>query len=78
MAGKFPMSQNVELETVAMDGRLQGFSGADLASLLREAAVQAMSEFFVRTAGSKPRTPRAKFRNVRPGIRILNHSASKP
>ncbi|KAI8847442.1 P-loop containing nucleoside triphosphate hydrolase protein [Chytridium lagenaria] len=37
-----PLSKNVDLNLVATDSRCEGFSGADLAALVREAAVAAL------------------------------------
>lgn len=39
---KTPLSESLDLSTVAHDDRLNGFSGADLAALVREAAVHAL------------------------------------
>ncbi|KAI9334561.1 P-loop containing nucleoside triphosphate hydrolase protein [Obelidium mucronatum] len=39
---KTPISRSVNLATVARDSRAEGFSGADLAALVREAAVAAL------------------------------------
>ena len=37
-----PLAEEVSLEAVAADARCEGFSGADLASLIREAGVAAL------------------------------------
>ena len=42
-ARRTPLDDSVDLAAVARDGRCAGFSGADLAALLREAAVAALS-----------------------------------
>jgi ribosome biogenesis ATPase len=39
-----PLAAGVDLEAVALDGRADGYSGADLAALTREAAVLALRE----------------------------------
>ncbi len=39
-----PLGPGVDLEAVARDGRCDGFSGADMAALVREAAVAALKE----------------------------------
>ncbi|KAJ3017287.1 UNVERIFIED_CONTAM: hypothetical protein HDU68_011763 [Siphonaria sp. JEL0065] len=39
---KTPIAKSVNLQTVARDSRAEGFSGADLAALVREAAVAAL------------------------------------
>ncbi|EPY19108.1 ribosome biogenesis ATPase [Strigomonas culicis] len=41
-ARRYPVDPCVELETLAQDGRLDGFSGADLAALMREASLTAL------------------------------------
>ncbi|CAG8609439.1 5962_t:CDS:2, partial [Ambispora gerdemannii] len=41
---KTPLSLDVDLKNIAEDSRCEGFSGADLASLIREAAVSALRE----------------------------------
>lgn len=41
---KTPLSDAVDLATIAYDTKLEGFSGADLAALVREAAVLALRE----------------------------------
>lgn len=44
---KTPLGEDVDLEVVARDARCEGFSGADLSALVREAAVSALREVFV-------------------------------
>lgn len=43
-----PLSDDVNLELIARDVRCDGFSGADLSALVREAAVGALKEVFAR------------------------------
>lgn len=43
---KFPISEHVTLEKVGHDARLEGFSGADLASLMREASLTALKRVY--------------------------------
>jgi ribosome biogenesis ATPase len=43
-ARRTPLADGVDLSLVALDGRCNGFSGADLAALVREAAVGALQE----------------------------------
>jgi len=43
-ARKTPMGTDVEMAKLAMDSRCDGYSGADLASLVREASVEALQE----------------------------------
>lgn len=47
-----PLAPDVDLGVVARDPRLEGYSGADLASLLREAAVAALRERLYTTGGA--------------------------
>jgi len=42
-----PVAPGVDLHAIASDPRCEGFSGADCAALLREAALAAVTEFFV-------------------------------
>ncbi|TKY89196.1 hypothetical protein EX895_001727 [Sporisorium graminicola] len=44
ITGKTPLSDEVDLQSIAHDAKLEGFSGADLAALVREAAVLALRE----------------------------------
>ncbi|EKX33771.1 hypothetical protein GUITHDRAFT_81158 [Guillardia theta CCMP2712] len=44
IARKMPIDETVKLDEVAKDRRTEGFSGADLAALLREAAMSALRE----------------------------------
>ncbi|GAC96949.1 hypothetical protein PHSY_004533 [Pseudozyma hubeiensis SY62] len=44
ITSKTPLSDEVDLQTIAYDDKLTGFSGADLAALVREAAVLALRE----------------------------------
>ncbi|KAI8924693.1 P-loop containing nucleoside triphosphate hydrolase protein [Entophlyctis helioformis] len=46
MTRKTPLSASVDLDAVARHEKADGFSGADLASLVREAAVSALREAF--------------------------------
>ena len=43
---KYPLDDNVDLVRVAHDARLTGFSGADLASLMREASMTALKTVY--------------------------------
>ncbi|TPX51318.1 hypothetical protein SeMB42_g01964 [Synchytrium endobioticum] len=44
LTGKTPLSPEVNLEAVGLDARCDGFSGADLAALVREASVCALRQ----------------------------------
>ncbi|KAI8998340.1 P-loop containing nucleoside triphosphate hydrolase protein [Gaertneriomyces semiglobifer] len=57
VARKTPLCPTLDLQTIADDSRCDGFSGADLASLVREAAVAALREQLAlveRTAAAIP------------------------
>ncbi|KAI5809637.1 ribosome biogenesis ATPase RIX7 [Peziza echinospora] len=45
---KTPLADGIDLEVIAMDDRCRNFSGADLANLVREAAVSALREMVYR------------------------------
>lgn len=46
VARKFPIDDDVDFEAMGMRSGLQGFSGADLASLVREASLVALKEVY--------------------------------
>jgi ribosome biogenesis ATPase len=48
IARKMPLSPDVDLAAAAADKRTEGFSGADLAALMREAAMCALKESLAR------------------------------
>ncbi|KAI9594932.1 P-loop containing nucleoside triphosphate hydrolase protein [Syncephalis fuscata] len=52
-----PLSNNVSLEHIAADIRCEGFSGADLASLVREAGVAALRSTLYAHGTLQPMTP---------------------
>lgn len=43
---KYPLGPRCDMNTVGSDGRLEGFSGADLASLMREASLTALKTVY--------------------------------
>lgn len=47
-----PLSADVDLKAIAMDARCRGFSGADLASLVREASTIALQGFLASASAS--------------------------
>ncbi|KAI9344742.1 P-loop containing nucleoside triphosphate hydrolase protein [Pilaira anomala] len=49
LSNKTPLGPDVDLQEVANDARCEGFSGADLASLVRESAVAALRSKFYST-----------------------------
>ncbi|KAJ1962959.1 Ribosome biogenesis ATPase rix7, partial [Dipsacomyces acuminosporus] len=59
---KTPLADDVDLDEVASDARCSGFSGADIAGLIREAAVAALrSVFFDKSSASEQASvPNAK------------------
>ena len=44
LARNTPLAEDVDLDAIAVGGQLTGFSGADMAALLREACVEALKE----------------------------------
>lgn len=64
ITSKTPLSDEVDLQTIAYDAKLEGFSGADLAALVREAAVLALRETILfhnsQTALSVPQPKKGK------------------
>eukprot|EP00301_Raphidiophrys_heterophryoidea_P002147 c11002_g1_i2.p1 GENE.c11002_g1_i2~~c11002_g1_i2.p1 ORF type:complete len:695 (-),score=210.77 c11002_g1_i2:61-2145(-) len=61
-----PLAPDVVLREIATDGRTTGFSGADLTSLAREAAVAAIREQLIksRTISTPPSVTRTHFENA--------------
>lgn len=45
-ARRYPIGAGVDLQRLAQDARLEGFSGADLAALMREAALSALKRVY--------------------------------
>nr|CCC94760.1 putative vesicular transport protein (CDC48 homologue) [Trypanosoma congolense IL3000] len=45
-ARRYPIDNSVDLSSIARDERLDGFSGADLAALMREAALHALKNIY--------------------------------
>ncbi|EAN79143.1 vesicular transport protein (CDC48 homologue), putative [Trypanosoma brucei brucei TREU927] len=45
-ARRYPIDASVDLPSIARDERLQGFSGADLAALMREASLHALKNIY--------------------------------
>ena len=43
---KYPLHESVDLEALGRDSRLEGFSGADLTSLVREASLTALKNVY--------------------------------
>lgn len=50
LAQRTPLASDVDLAAIVQDGRCDGFSGADLSALIREAAVTALREVFASLA----------------------------
>lgn len=54
---KMPLNESIDLWKIADDNRCRNFSGADLSSLVREAANSAVEAFFPETAAEPQRIP---------------------
>ncbi|KAF3310172.1 hypothetical protein TWF173_009975 [Orbilia oligospora] len=54
---KMPLHESIDLWKIADDSRCRNFSGADLSSLVREAANSAVEAFFPETAAEPQRIP---------------------
>ena len=70
---KTPMHDGIDLEVIAADAKCDGFSGADLSALVREAAVQALRETFAGNSDDQPiqvemRHLRLALQNVQPSV----------
>ncbi|KAI9188210.1 Ribosome biogenesis ATPase rix7 [Blastocladiella emersonii ATCC 22665] len=52
MTRKTPLHPDVDLRAVALDNRCDGFSGADLSALVREASVDALREYLAAGGGT--------------------------
>jgi ribosome biogenesis ATPase len=74
ITAKTPLSDAVDLATIAYDTKLEGFSGADLAALVREAAVLALRETIL-FRNSQPATEEPvrskKRRDEDQGVKVL-------
>uniref|UniRef100_V5ET01 AAA+ ATPase domain-containing protein n=1 Tax=Kalmanozyma brasiliensis (strain GHG001) TaxID=1365824 RepID=V5ET01_KALBG len=73
ITSKTPLSGEVDLQTIAYDARLEGFSGADLAALVREAAVLALRETIL-FHNSQPATTMAQVKKGRKeveGVKVI-------
>lgn len=76
---KVPLAPNVDLAVIARDPRLEGFSGADLASLVREAAMFAMRDLLARpaSAAEAEAVPEVAARHVETAMRVVLPSVSR-
>lgn len=70
-----PLEPGVDLEAVARDGRCDGFSGADMAALVREAAVAALKEAMAAGPGGAP--PRVGPRHFETALGRVQASVSR-
>mmetsp|Transcript_17259 Transcript_17259/g.40249 ORF Transcript_17259/g.40249 Transcript_17259/m.40249 type:complete len:336 (+) Transcript_17259:2-1009(+) len=77
VAKKIPLGPDVDLKAVARDARLEGFSGADLASLIREAAMSAMRDVLARPAGSADQAAVVGGRHVEAAMKAVLPSVSR-
>jgi len=53
-ASRTPLAADVDLAVIAADARADGFSGADLSALVREAAVMSLNEAFAQAEPGPP------------------------
>ncbi|GFR52366.1 hypothetical protein Agub_g14925, partial [Astrephomene gubernaculifera] len=70
-----PMEADVDLRAVGLDGRCEGFSGADMAALVREAAVLALKESMA--AGPGAPAPRVAARHFEKALGRVQPSVSR-
>eukprot|EP00762_Andalucia_godoyi_P002206 ANDGO_07542.mRNA.1 putative AAA domain-containing protein C16E9.10c len=68
-----PLSRDVQMERIAFDSRLEGFSGADLAGFVREASVAALKEVL----HDPSRTPEVGLRHFEHAFAACFPSVSK-
>ncbi|KEG13489.1 vesicular transport protein [Trypanosoma grayi] len=52
-ARRYPIAESVDLTSIARDARLEGFSGADLAALVREASMHALKKVYRTSSASE-------------------------
>lgn len=77
-SSKTPLSNDVDLYVVACDPRCEGFSGADLSALIREAAVAALRETFTMLGDlDQPEQPESQQRVVAVNMQHLSVALSK-
>ena len=64
LSRKTPLAGDVDLSVIGVSARLTGFSGADLAALVREACVCSLKESMVGGVSAAGVTPQVSGRNV--------------
>ena len=74
-ARKTPLASDVNLDAIAHDNRLNGFSGADLAALVREASMSALSA--VLSKGDRKTVPQVSLRDFNLALTKVFPSVSK-
>ncbi|GIL77999.1 hypothetical protein Vretifemale_7455, partial [Volvox reticuliferus] len=70
-----PLELGVDLDAVAIDARCDGFSGADMAALVREAAVAALKESMA--GGPAAPSPRVGIRHFEVALRRVQPSVNR-
>lgn len=71
---KTPLAEDVDLEALGRDPRCEGFSGADLAALVREAAVCALRD--MRLAAERPSAPLVHHAHFDAALEVVQPSVS--
>lgn len=73
ITAKTPLSNTVDLQSIAYNDKLEGFSGADLAALVREAAVLALREtiLFRNSQSSSPLPAKKSKKGEDEGVQVL-------
>lgn len=73
ITAKTPLSDEVDLQSIAYDAKLEGFSGADLAALVREAAVLALREtiHFHNSQSTPSAIPAKKGKKEEEGVKVI-------
>jgi len=74
------LAEDVSLETIGHDPRLEGYTGADLSSLIKESVAQAIQEFFFGNDSEIPKTSmdtRVHLRHFHASIEKIRPSVSE-
>jgi SpoVK/Ycf46/Vps4 family AAA+-type ATPase len=74
------LAEDVSLEMIGHDPRLEGYTGADLSSLVNESVNQAIKELFISNDGEVPKQPtdtRVHLRHFHASIEKIRPSVSE-
>jgi SpoVK/Ycf46/Vps4 family AAA+-type ATPase len=74
------LAENVSLEMIGHDPRLEGYTGADLSALVNESVAQAIQELFINNGGKPPKQPidtRVHLRHFHASIEKIRSSVSE-